>query len=396
MWVRCISSTTAESMPCGSISSFFHSACRFSGASFRVAFGSSDQANWRHEEVRQVAGDLQVVAALGLDLEELRDLAQPARIGDLVLAALALRHQLEGLHQHAAVVGVGGGAGRDLAQQVARDDGIRIRAANALRRLGGDAARPHVAQPAADARRCRTCTAAAGLVAVPDRGHLGGAGDVDHLVDGRVARDGLSSLTSVSPMNDSIRRAEACAGAHRGIGNLRHCDAAGVHGGHAAHQREHRQSGSPVASASLRHAGGSTPSGTRFTIRPRVRAPSAHLVGQLRDALRGAHAAHGAVGDDQQLVERQAACGARYAPARPRCRPRCAGSCGQTRSSRRAGRCWRSSSSPGLRAGPSRSGRSRSAPPAPPAPAGPGTPAWRCRLVRLLRALSRMPPTVAA
>ena len=98
-------------------------------------------------------------------------------------------------HQHAAVVGVGGRAGRDLAQQVARDDRVGVGAADPERRLGGDAARPHVAEPAADAVGAELALRVLRLVAVPHRGDVCAALAIcDHLVDGRIARDGSGGL----------------------------------------------------------------------------------------------------------------------------------------------------------------------------------------------------------
>ena len=73
--------------------SFFHSACRFSGASFRVGVGLFGPGKLGHEEVGQLAGDRQIVFAFGGDVEELRGFVQAARVGDLVFAALALRHR---------------------------------------------------------------------------------------------------------------------------------------------------------------------------------------------------------------------------------------------------------------------------------------------------------------
>ena len=188
MCVRCISSTTAESMPVGSISSFFHSACRFSGASLSVAFGSSDQANCGHEEIRQVAGDLQIVR--GRRSRSRRSCAasrRRLRIADLVIAALALRHQLERAHQHAAVVGVGRRARGDLAQQVARRDGVGIGAADAQLGFGRDAARPHVAEPAAHAVGAELALRLLGLVTIPHSRRLGIVGDCNHLIGCRIA-----------------------------------------------------------------------------------------------------------------------------------------------------------------------------------------------------------------
>ena len=156
-------------MPVGSMPSFFQSACRFSGASFSVALGSSRPGELGHEDSppgRRRLPDRRVPSVA--ISKNARRLAQAARVGNLVFAALALRDQLQGAHQHAAVVGVGGGAGGDLAQQVARRDGVGVGAADAELRLGRDAARSHVAEPAANAVGAELALRVLGLVAVPD------------------------------------------------------------------------------------------------------------------------------------------------------------------------------------------------------------------------------------
>ena len=61
------------------------------------------------------------------------------------------------------MVGVGGGPAGDFAQVVARDDRVRVRPAHAARRLGGDAARPHVAEAAANAVLAEGALAALGV-----------------------------------------------------------------------------------------------------------------------------------------------------------------------------------------------------------------------------------------
>ena len=104
---------------------------------------------------------------------------------------------------------------------------------------------------------------------------------------------------------------------------------------------------------------GSSPSGHAVDDQPAGAGGQLHFVGQRGDAAGRADAAHGAVGDDQAGSRPRAGSGARCAPGRPRCRSRCGGSCARACPAHRAARCWRNNSSPGLRAGPSRSGRSR-------------------------------------
>ena len=104
-----------------------------------------------HEEVRQIAGNRHIVTAFGCDLEEARRDVQALRILDLIVAAFALRHQLQRAHQHAAVIGVRGCTGGNFTQQIARGNGVRIGSADAQLGPGRDAAGSHVAQAAANA-----------------------------------------------------------------------------------------------------------------------------------------------------------------------------------------------------------------------------------------------------
>jgi hypothetical protein len=71
----------------------------------------------------------------------------------LISRCLALRNLLEQQHQMPPVVGVRGGPAGGLAQEVARDDGVRVSSAYAQRRLRRYTAGPHVADAAADAAR---------------------------------------------------------------------------------------------------------------------------------------------------------------------------------------------------------------------------------------------------
>jgi hypothetical protein len=141
-----------------------------------------------HEEIGQLTGDFQRVAPVSLDLKEGGDVAQAAGVFDLVRPALALGHELQRLHQHAPMIGVRGGAGGDLTQQITRNNGVGVGAADAFARFRGDAARAHMAQPATDARHAELALRLLTLKAIPHRGHAFSLRDFDHLIDGRVTR----------------------------------------------------------------------------------------------------------------------------------------------------------------------------------------------------------------
>ena len=193
MCVRCINSTTAASMPFGCDIQLLPQSLPLLRRHLQRGVRLIRPGELRHEEIGQLAGDCQIVPLLGLDVERSGDFVQPARIGDLVSAALPPCDQLQRLHQHAAVVGVRGGARGDLAQQVARGDRIGIGAADALAGFRGDAARAHVAEPAADAGHAEFALRLLALIAIPYRSDAFIPRDLDHTVNGRIARNSRHS-----------------------------------------------------------------------------------------------------------------------------------------------------------------------------------------------------------
>ena len=90
------------------------------------------------------------------------------------------------LDEVAAVVGMGGRAGRHHAAEIAGHDDIRVGAADPALHLaalfGTDPARPHVAVLAGKAQLAEGAVRALGLVPVPGRFHPVPAGLFDHLL----------------------------------------------------------------------------------------------------------------------------------------------------------------------------------------------------------------------
>ena len=131
------------------------------------------------EPVRHAFG--QRVARLDGFADDVGEQLELAPVLDLEGAA-GLRHA-QRLHDLDGVVGVGGGAHRVLQQEVAHGHAVGIDAADAARRLGGDAARTLRAQRAADALLAVGAAVALLLHALEGRLFAVGACLLEHGVD---------------------------------------------------------------------------------------------------------------------------------------------------------------------------------------------------------------------
>ena len=119
----------------------------------------------------QLDGDVLVVPALDLDARLGSHLVEFALVLDLVAWGLALDRGQESGGHVAAVVGVGGGATGDHADEVAGHDGAGRGSADALISAlseGVDAAGPHEAVSAADAQFPEAALRLLRLVALPN------------------------------------------------------------------------------------------------------------------------------------------------------------------------------------------------------------------------------------
>ena len=138
----------------------------------------------------QIQGDLFLAPALGLDAVLGRQRVQLGLVLDLVAAALALGGQEQRVGDVAPVVRVGGRAGGDHADQVAGDDDVGRRSADAqfgpIVLKGTDAAGAHVAVAAADAQLAKAALGQLGLVAIPGGLEAQFLGPGQHLVGSRV------------------------------------------------------------------------------------------------------------------------------------------------------------------------------------------------------------------
>ena len=165
----------------GLIPSLFHTRLAFFRSQLQSGVGLFGKGELGHEEVGQIVGDGQVVFAFAGNLEEPGGFMQAAGVGDLVFPGFAGSHRFQRAHQHAAMIGVGGGTGGNLTQQVARGNGIGIGAADAEMGFGGDAARPHVTEAAANAVGAEFALRFLQLITVKDRARLGVIGNLDHI-----------------------------------------------------------------------------------------------------------------------------------------------------------------------------------------------------------------------
>ena len=123
----------------------------------------------RDKEIRQVERYRFLRSFAFHDAVEPRGIAERLLVGNAVGTALAFRHFLEQQHQVATMIRVRRGPARDFAHVVARHDRVRVRTAHAARRLGRDAAGPHVAQAAAHAVLAEGALVALGVHAARSR-----------------------------------------------------------------------------------------------------------------------------------------------------------------------------------------------------------------------------------
>ena len=119
------------------------------GGPLQEALGAEGLAVFQQAGLGDLVGQVIDVLALGLHAPFLGDADQLLRVLDLIVAALL--GLVEGVHDLAAVVGVGGGAAGGEAQVVTAYDAVDVAAADASGALGGDAAGAHGADPAAGA-----------------------------------------------------------------------------------------------------------------------------------------------------------------------------------------------------------------------------------------------------
>ncbi len=128
--------------------------------------------------------------------------AQRPLVPDLVAAAVALGDLQEQEGQVSPVVGMGGGAGGDLAKIVPGDHRIGVRAADPSGRLRRDPARPHVTDATAQTALAEATLVGLGVHAVEAGAGAFGLGLPQHLDRGRV-RDPLLR----PPPFDALRHA---------------------------------------------------------------------------------------------------------------------------------------------------------------------------------------------
>ena len=163
---------------------------------FQGGIGAFREGELGHEEVGQFTGNDQIVFALGGDLKEVCRFMQAAGIDNLVFPGLTGGNLLQGAHQHAAMIGVGGGAGGNLAQQVAGGDGIGIGAADAQMSFGGNAAGTHMTQAATHPVGAELALWFLQLEPVKDRAHRGVVGNLHHIDRGLIHRHRLAGNIS--------------------------------------------------------------------------------------------------------------------------------------------------------------------------------------------------------
>ena len=120
------------------------------GSTLQEALYTEGLAVLQQSHLGDLVGQIIDVLALGLHAPFLGDADQLVRILDLIVAALA--GLVQGVHDLAAMVGVGGGATGGEAQIVSAYDAVDVAAADAAGGLGGDAAGAHGADAAAGAR----------------------------------------------------------------------------------------------------------------------------------------------------------------------------------------------------------------------------------------------------
>ena len=237
---------------------------------------------------------------------------QAAGIDNLVFPALAGGNLLQGAHQHTAVIGVGGGAGGNLAQQVACGNGIGIGAANPQMSFGGNAAGTHVAQAAADAVGAELALWLLQLVTVKDRAHLSVVGNFHHINRGLIHRDRLASDISTRgrhqrfscwAANNLANKAFMANRASESGRNCRDRDTVRIERGHVPIQWNTGEQGK---SGSLDRFGNrlrQTSAGHAINDQAALPGRQGDFIGQGRDASCGANAAHGAIGNNQQIVD---------------------------------------------------------------------------------------------
>ena len=222
---------------------------------------------------------------------------QPQRIDDLVFATLAGGHRLQGAHQHAAVIGVGSGAGSDLAQQVTRGNGVSIGAANPQMSFRGYAAGAHMAQAAANAVGAKLALRFLQLVTVKDRAHLGIIGNLDHIDRCLIHRDrlprsfvtrGRHQFFSCWAENNLANKSFIASRAGDSGEIVETGTPSASRAATSWSKGTQASKSSPVAWTAAAIGADSTPPGTRFTISPRCRAGNAtsSASAEMRPAVR--------------------------------------------------------------------------------------------------------------